>query len=116
MNQRLNLVLSPKKNSNTILSVQRKKIKSESKIEEELIPTSLIEEKPIFGLNLSDKINLEMGFSSIIEYIIESKKPIVGHYLILDILFVYQSFIDDLPEDYIKFKNRVKIYSKLDNF
>lgn len=113
MNQKLNLSLSPKKNSNTILVLQRKKIKSEPKIEEEItnndIESNNLNEKTKIDLNYSEKIKLEMGFSLIIEFIIQSKKPIVGHYLILDILFIYESFIDDLPDDFSLFKKKVKI-------
>lgn len=113
MNQKLNLSISTKKNTNTIIVLQRKKVKNELKIEEETInndadSNNLIEKNKI-NLNSSDKLKLEMGFSSIIEFIIQSKKPIVGHYLILDILFVYESFIDDLPDDFPTFKKKVKI-------
>lgn len=40
----------------------------------------------------------EMGFSKIIEEIIHAKKPLIGHNMFLDIMFVYQQFIDDLPQ------------------
>jgi hypothetical protein len=35
-------------------------------------------------------IEYEMGFSKVIEEIINAKKPLIGHNMFLDILFVYQ--------------------------
>ena len=45
----------------------------------------------------------EYGFTSIIEAIIDSKKPIIGHYPMLDLLFLYDAFIDELPDNYVDF-------------
>jgi hypothetical protein len=44
----------------------------------------------------------------VIEEIIKSKKPLVGHNMFLDMLFVYQQFIDDLPESLPEFIVKVK--------
>ena len=41
---------------------------------------------------------------------IEAKKPIVGHNLAYDVFYLYQQFIDDLPEDYETF---IKEWTKL---
>lgn len=49
----------------------------------------------------------EYGFSTIIEAIIISKKPMIGHFPILDLLFIYDSFIAELPENYISFVNEI---------
>jgi poly(A)-specific ribonuclease len=45
----------------------------------------------------------EMGFTMIAEVMINSKKPIVGHNLMYDILFFYNQFIDSLPPTYLDF-------------
>ena len=44
------------------------------------------------------------GFSSIIEYIIKSKKPVIGHNCLSDIMRIYQCFVDELPKSYKQFK------------
>ena len=44
--------------------------------------------------------NDELGFSRVIELLMQSKKPIVGHNMIYDIAFIYRQFISagfDLP-------------------
>jgi poly(A)-specific ribonuclease len=51
--------------------------------------------------------NYEVGFSKVIEEIIRSKKPLVGHNMFLDILFVYHQFIDDLPSSLNEFIPKV---------
>jgi hypothetical protein len=51
----------------------------------------------------------EYGFSSIMEIIIDAKKPIIGHFPILDILFIYEGFIDELPETYVDFVKEINI-------
>ncbi len=45
----------------------------------------------------------EMGFSAVIEALIAAKKPIVGHNMIYDIIYLYNQFIDDLPDTYNEF-------------
>ena len=53
----------------------------------------------------SDKlIDEAFGFSRIIEEIIKSQKPIVGHNCFSDLIRMYQNFIDDLPLKYQEFK------------
>ena len=38
-----------------------------------------------------------MGFSRVIAELIKAKRPLVGHNMFLDMLFVYNQFIADLP-------------------
>ena len=52
----------------------------------------------------------EYGFTAIIETILEGKKPIVGHFPILDILFFYDCFIDELPESFPEFVKSINNY------
>ena len=40
----------------------------------------------------------ELGFSRIIEIMIMSKKPLIGHNMLLDLMFLYEHFIADLPD------------------
>jgi len=44
------------------------------------------------------------------QVIIESKRPIVGHHMSLDMLFIFHSFIKELPDSYISFLSEVKRY------
>jgi poly(A)-specific ribonuclease len=48
----------------------------------------------------------EMGFSAVIESLIAAKKPIVGHNMIYDIIYLYNQFIDDLPDTYNEFTHK----------
>lgn len=45
----------------------------------------------------------EMGFALIVEFLINAKKPIIGHNMIYDIIYLYNQFIGDLPETYSEF-------------
>jgi hypothetical protein len=38
-----------------------------------------------------------MGFSLVVEELINAKKPVIGHNMIYDVLYLYNQFIDDLP-------------------
>lgn len=44
-----------------------------------------------------------MGFSLVIKAMIEAKKPLVGHNCMYDWLYVYNQFIDKLPDTYEEF-------------
>lgn len=50
-----------------------------------------------------------MGFSLVVEMLAEAKKPIVGHNMIYDILYLYNQFVDELPDTYIDFITKVII-------
>lgn len=43
----------------------------------------------------------EMGFTEVILALIDSKKPIIGHNMCYDVAYLYQMFIEDLPETYL---------------
>ena len=44
-----------------------------------------------------------MGFALVIQELIAAKKPIIGHNMIYDIIYLYNQFIDDLPATYNEF-------------
>ena len=44
------------------------------------------------------------GFSRVIQFIIENKKPVVAHNCLYDIMRIYHQFVDDLPSSYEDFK------------
>ena len=52
----------------------------------------------------------ELGFSRVIELIIKAKKPMVGHNMFLDVMFLYQHFIADLPETLDEFIHNYSYY------
>ena len=45
----------------------------------------------------------EMGFSLVVEELIKAKKSIIGHNMIYDIIYLYNQFIDILPDTYLEF-------------
>lgn len=44
-----------------------------------------------------------MGFSLVIKALIESKRPIIGHNMIYDIIYLYNQFVGKLPDTYEEF-------------
>ena len=50
-----------------------------------------------------------MGFSLVVEMLIKHKKPVIGHNMIYDVLYLYTQFIDELPDTYLEFINKVKL-------
>ena len=50
----------------------------------------------------------EIGFSKVIEEMINAKKPLIGHNMFLDIMFIYEQFIDDLPPYLPEFISKVR--------
>lgn len=63
-------------------------------IEEEPKPNIVSFEE---GPDVKSRIQDEMGLSLVIEHMIRLKKPLVGHFASLDLGFLYQTFIGDLP-------------------
>lgn len=57
-----------------------------------------------------DRLNAAVGFTRIIELLIEEKKPIVGHNCYFDMLFIMHSFIENLPYKYTDFKKRLNTF------
>ena len=37
----------------------------------------------------------------------QEQRPLIGHHLSLDLLFIYHTFIDDLPATYLEFAQEV---------
>ncbi len=55
----------------------------------------------------------EMGFSLVVDMLIKAAKPIIGHNMIYDIIYLYNQFIGVLPEEYSDFIVKVSINSIL---
>ena len=53
-------------------------------------------------------IKREKGIKNIIEKIINSKKPIVGHNCFIDLLFIMSHFMDEIPKNFHTFKLKLK--------
>ena len=53
-------------------------------------------------------IKKEKGIKNIIDKIISSKKPIVGHNCFIDLLFIMSHFMDDIPKNFHTFKLKIK--------
>ncbi len=50
--------------------------------------------------NILNKIKHEKGIKILFEKIIEKRKKIVGHNCLVDILFIYNNFIETIPKDF----------------
>lgn len=50
------------------------------------------------------------GFTRVFELISQSKKPLVGHNCLMDMLFFLRQFYDQLPTDYEIFKKKIRKY------
>ena len=56
---------------------------------------------------IDDLVNNELGFSIFIEYLISKQIPIIGHNIYMDLMFIYDKLIDDLPEDFYEYKQSI---------
>ncbi|KAF7995092.1 hypothetical protein HCN44_004564 [Aphidius gifuensis] len=67
---------------------------------------SILEEKD--NNSLENKLmDYCMGFTKIFKLLKSLKKPIVGHNLLLDLMFMYQQFYEPLPVKYTNFKKEI---------
>ncbi|XP_011306351.1 poly(A)-specific ribonuclease PARN-like domain-containing protein 1 isoform X2 [Fopius arisanus] len=48
-----------------------------------------------------------LGFTRVFQLLCDLKKPIVGHNILLDLMFMYKQFYKDLPTSYQKFKREI---------
>ncbi|XP_029056046.2 pre-piRNA 3'-exonuclease trimmer-like isoform X1 [Osmia bicornis bicornis] len=48
-----------------------------------------------------------VGFSKVFKLLCSSKKPIIGHNVLFDLMFTYQQFYKPLPDSYTEFKSNV---------
>lgn len=53
------------------------------------------------------EVKQEMGFTRVVEMLIESRRPMVGHNMIHDLVYIYNQFIDVLPDTYINFAEQL---------
>lgn len=53
-------------------------------------------------------VEKEKGVKNIIEKIISSKKPIIGHNCYIDLIFIMSHFMDEIPNNYSSYKKRLK--------
>lgn len=60
-----------------------------------------LEEKSKDEQNL---LNEAVGFSKVVQHLIRSKKPIIGHNALIDIIHILRHFISPLPEELSDFK------------
>jgi hypothetical protein len=52
----------------------------------------------------------EIGFAKYIKLISESKKAMIGHNFYFDMMFIYEKFINDLPETFFEYKTEINNY------
>uniref|UniRef100_A0A6B2L3Q5 Uncharacterized protein n=1 Tax=Arcella intermedia TaxID=1963864 RepID=A0A6B2L3Q5_9EUKA len=54
------------------------------------------------------KIRRAIGFREVIDLIIQSKKPIVGHNCFMDLIHIYHRFVEPIPSSLLQFKHEFK--------
>ena len=79
------------------------------KTAEILVKMVTLEQRARLEINPEEDLSKKMledlvGFSRVIKAVIVSKKPIVGHNCLTDLLKIYNQFVAELPESYIDFK------------
>lgn len=55
-----------------------------------------------------DELQDAIGFTKVVQKIIDSKKIVVGHNMFLDLLYTMHQFVTPLPENYDEFKIQVR--------
>ena len=55
---------------------------------------------------IEDLFIKEMGFALVVEELIAAKKPVIGHNMIYDVIYLYNQFVDDLPDTYPEFSQK----------
>ncbi|CAK9798256.1 Pre-piRNA 3'-exonuclease trimmer [Anthophora plagiata] len=55
----------------------------------------------------SELLNTCIGFSKVFKLLSSCKKPIVGHNMLLDLMFIHQQFYKPLPDSYKEFKKNI---------
>lgn len=89
---------------------KNKRLWTEKSEENDLILTKVTDKK-FKELNIKDNlkentIRSALGFSRVYQALVSSKKPIVGHNLLMDLLLLLNTF-DELPISYKKFKSKL---------
>ena len=55
-----------------------------------------------------NELDMAVGFSKVVRKLSSSRKPVVGHNLMMDLCFLVNQFITPLPESLKEFKNILK--------
>ena len=69
-----------------------------------------IQENKIFT-----QIEEELGFTNFIKYLSSKQIPLIGHNIYFDLLFIYDKFLSNLPQDFYTFKSSLHKYFPLIN-
>ncbi|XP_067928512.1 poly(A)-specific ribonuclease PNLDC1-like [Watersipora subatra] len=85
----------PRPSDDDVLIVE--KVSAERRKELMKTSSTFIQDKDKFVENST-------GFTRVIDYLISKKKIIVGHNLYLDLMFIYEKFINPLPSSYTEYK------------
>ena len=64
-----------------------------------------IQENKIFT-----QIEEELGFTNYIKYLSSKQIPLIGHNIYFDLLFIYDKFLSNLPQDFYTFKSSLHKY------
>ena len=59
---------------------------------------------------VNELVESELGFSRYIDYLCKKKKPIIGHNIYFDMMFLYDKLIGDLPDNFYAFKEKIHQY------
>lgn len=112
-----NFIVLPDKQDKLSITVQKSRMRLDLTSYNEKFNGNLPNYGDIFNFKYSNKelnidnvgqyVNQELGFSVYIEKLIKTKKPMIGHNLDYDIMFLYDKFIGDLPDTITEFKSKM---------
>ncbi len=71
------------------------------------IVTEASEQSMDYKVGAEELVKEMLGFSHVIREIVKTRKPIVGHNCLMDVMKIYQHFIRELPACYDTFKNEL---------
>jgi DNA-directed RNA polymerase subunit F len=73
----------------------------------EAVLTQMKTAKTEHTVDINKELEAAIGFGHIFRCMVKSKKPLVGHNMLLDLAFLYQKFYRSLPESYSTFKREL---------
>ena len=76
-----------------------------SNVDEEKKNLDILSQKQQIEQEVEELYQSELGFTRIVELLINAKKPLIGHNMIYDVAFMFKQFLQELPINFVDFVN-----------